>query len=55
MCIRDRNNAIINFRRRVLELNNEGKQITVNFERVLDTVKMCIRDSAKTRGPQEIF
>ena len=35
-----RNNAVINFRKRILELINEGKQITVNFERVLDTVKI---------------
>ena len=35
-----RDNAIINFRSRVLELNNQCKQITVNFERVLDTVKI---------------
>ena len=35
-----RNNAVINFRKRILELSNENKTITVNFERVLDTVKI---------------
>ena len=35
-----RNNAVINFKKRILELNNEGKQMTVNFEWVLDTVKI---------------
>ena len=48
--------AVIDFHKRVLELNSEVESVRVNFERVVDAVRisgvrviqMCIRDSLNT-------
>ena len=40
MCIRDRHKAVIDFHKWVFELNSEGEPVRINFERVLDAVRI---------------